>query len=207
MSTIFRGGETGGPQRPRDCLEGSPRSEGASVSPPSFAIVVLIVNCRINNGRSGFQRFEKYILLEWRSDLSEYSIGESFVGEIMKTGNKNARVRKRINHSGTWYLYLLRCQNGSLYTGITTDPARRFSEHIGKGSGGAKYCRANRPDSVVYTRVIGSKSRALRFEYRVKKLPKRKKELFVKAGREGRKIFSAIAHAIADVQGAAVRRR
>ena len=38
-----------------------------------------------------------------------------------------------------FYTYLLRCEDHSLYAGITTDPARRFAQHCGKLSGGAKY--------------------------------------------------------------------
>src|SRR5574344_579309 len=44
-----------------------------------------------------------------------------------------------------YYVYLLRCGDGSLYAGITTDPARRFAEHAGRSGRGAKYTAAHRP--------------------------------------------------------------
>ena len=44
-----------------------------------------------------------------------------------------------------FYTYLLRCEDHSLYAGITTDPARRFAQHCGKLSGGAKYTAVHRP--------------------------------------------------------------
>ena len=43
-----------------------------------------------------------------------------------------------------YYVYMLRCGDGSLYTGITTDPVRRFAEHQGQGGRGAKYTAARR---------------------------------------------------------------
>ena len=48
------------------------------------------------------------------------------------------------------YVYIVRCADGSLYTGYTTDPERRLSEHNTKGRG-AKYTRSRQPVSLVYT--------------------------------------------------------
>ena len=44
-----------------------------------------------------------------------------------------------------YYTYIIRCEDDSLYTGITTDLTRRFAEHEGKGSKGAKYTASHRP--------------------------------------------------------------
>jgi len=44
-----------------------------------------------------------------------------------------------------WCVYMLRCADGTLYTGITTDIARRVAEHNGKGGPGARYTRSRRP--------------------------------------------------------------
>ena len=77
-----------------------------------------------------------------------------------------------------WFLYLIRCKDGSLYTGITTDVKRRFEEH--KGSRGSKYLRGKAPLELVLKKKIGNKGLALKIEDRVKKLTKIKKELLVK---------------------------
>jgi putative endonuclease len=81
-----------------------------------------------------------------------------------------------------WYLYMVRCRDGKLYTGIATDIERRIVEHqAGKG---AKYLRGRAPLKLVFKRKIGSRSLALKVEQLVKKLPKSKKELIVATGGE-----------------------
>ena len=70
-----------------------------------------------------------------------------------------------------------------MYTGITTDVARRFSEHSGTGSGdmtkGAKALRGKRPLILEYSCQIGNRSEALKIEHQVKKLSKIKKEQLI----------------------------
>jgi putative endonuclease len=78
-----------------------------------------------------------------------------------------------------WHLYLIRCRDRSLYTGITTDISRRFGEHSGKGKNGAKYLRGKGPLVLEFKRKIGSKSLASRLEYRVKQLPRADKEKLI----------------------------
>lgn len=74
----------------------------------------------------------------------------------------------------TWTLYVLRCRDGSLYTGVTTDPERRLRQHnTGKG---AKYTRSRTPCVGVAQWAVGDRSRALRLEYRFKALSKSVKE-------------------------------
>jgi len=74
----------------------------------------------------------------------------------------------------TWYLYMVRCPNGALYTGITTDVQRRFCEHqAGKG---AKYLRGKSPLTLAYQQDIGSHSDALKAEHAMKKRAKAEKE-------------------------------
>ena len=75
-----------------------------------------------------------------------------------------------------WHLYLVRCNDGSLYTGITTDVARRFTEHQGNGDTGAKYLRGKKPLVLVFQRKLGNRRLALGVESKVKKLSKAKKE-------------------------------
>ena len=79
-----------------------------------------------------------------------------------------------------WHLYLIRCHNGSLYTGITTDVARRFAEHQGNSDTGAKYLRGRGPLVLVFQKNLGSRSMALGVENKVKRLSKVKKEELVK---------------------------
>jgi putative endonuclease len=79
----------------------------------------------------------------------------------------------------TWYLYLIECEDGSLYTGITTDVERRYAQHVaGKG---ARYTRMKKPVRLVGFRECGSKSEALKAEFAFKKLPRCKKELVLPA--------------------------
>jgi len=80
-----------------------------------------------------------------------------------------------------WYLYLVRCRDGSLYTGITTNVARRFAEHQGNGDAGAKYLRGRGPLVLVFQKKIGSRSLALGVESKVKKLSKARKEELISA--------------------------
>ncbi len=79
-----------------------------------------------------------------------------------------------------WYLYLIRCRDGSLYTGITTAVARRFAEHQGNGDAGAKYLRGRGPLGLVFQRKLGSRSLALGVENKVKKLSKGRKEELIR---------------------------
>ena len=80
-----------------------------------------------------------------------------------------------------WYLYLVRCRDGSLYTGITTDVARRFAEHQGNGDVGAKYLRGRKPLLLVFQKRLGSRTLALSVESKVKKLSKARKEELIRA--------------------------
>lgn len=80
-----------------------------------------------------------------------------------------------------WDLYMLRCGDGSLYTGITTDVQRRLSEHQNhdKKNKGAKALRGKQPLTLVYQLGTGNRSEALKLEYRIKQLDKSDKEKLV----------------------------
>ena len=72
-----------------------------------------------------------------------------------------------------WFVYLLRCGDGSLYCGITDDVQRRLEAHrMGKG---AKYTRGRGPLELVYTEECGTYSEALKREYAIKQLPRLEK--------------------------------
>ena len=80
-----------------------------------------------------------------------------------------------------WYLYLIRCRDGTFYTGITADVVRRLAEHQGEGNTGAKYVQSRRPLTLVMQKKLGSQGLALRVERRVKKLSKAQKEKLIGA--------------------------
>lgn len=98
--------------------------------------------------------------------------------------------------SGAWYIYMLRCRDGSLYTGVTTDVERRLDEHngvktvaAGPGSGvpeiqkialkkdnkGARYTRARRPVALVYYEEADNRALACKRESAIKKLSRSQK--------------------------------
>ena len=72
-----------------------------------------------------------------------------------------------------WYVYILRCSDGTLYTGMTDDVARRAEVH--NSCKGAKYTRGRTPVKVVYTEECESYSAALKREYAIKQLARKQK--------------------------------
>jgi putative endonuclease len=76
-------------------------------------------------------------------------------------------------NEGGWFVYLLLCSDGSLYTGITNDLERRITQHNdGKG---AKYTRSRRPVKLVYRKNCRDQSDALKQEHSIKKMSRDKK--------------------------------
>ncbi len=72
------------------------------------------------------------------------------------------------------YTYMVRCRDGSLYTGWTTDIEKRIKAHNeGKG---AKYTRSRRPVKLVYYEIFATKKEAMSREYAIKRLKKKAKE-------------------------------
>ena len=80
--------------------------------------------------------------------------------------------------ANTWKLYILRCGDGSLYTGITTDVEKRLAVH--RSGKGAKYTRGRGPLTVVYTEGCGDHSAALKRELEIKALTRDQKEMLIK---------------------------
>jgi putative endonuclease len=74
-----------------------------------------------------------------------------------------------------WYVYIVRCSDGTLYTGIAKDLEKRLEAH-NSGNKGARYTRSRRPVTLVYAQQVESQSAASGLEYRLKKLTKAKKE-------------------------------
>ena len=73
-----------------------------------------------------------------------------------------------------YHLYMLKCADDTLYTGITTDIERRLKEH-NKGKAAAKYTRVRRPVSLVYSKMYKDRSSASIAEAAMKKLTKEQK--------------------------------
>ena len=79
-----------------------------------------------------------------------------------------------------WYVYILRCADGTLYTGIAADLVKRFAVH--QHGRGAKYTRGRLPVKLVYKEPYRTKGKALRREAEIKKLRKRQKEALIGCG-------------------------
>lgn len=73
-------------------------------------------------------------------------------------------------NASNWFVYIMRCADGTLYTGITTDLVRREREH-NTGKVGARYTRNRRPVVLVYSEEAQSRSEASKREHTIKKLP------------------------------------
>lgn len=89
----------------------------------------------------------------------------------------------------TWTVYIVEGRSGPLYTGITTDVARRLEEHNGAGAGaaarrGARWCRAHRPVRLVWQHEVDSRAEASRLEARIKKLRRAEKLALIAGERE-----------------------
>ena len=75
----------------------------------------------------------------------------------------------------TWHVYIVRCADDTLYTGIAVNVQRRVAEHNSEGRAGARYTRARRPVVLVYQEQAADRSAAARREYQIKQLPRRDK--------------------------------
>ena len=80
-----------------------------------------------------------------------------------------------------WHVYMVRAADGSLYTGIAKDVARRFEEHCDGGPRAARYLRGRGPLELSYQSRLGERGLALRVEGRVKRLSKERKEDLVRS--------------------------
>lgn len=72
-----------------------------------------------------------------------------------------------------YFIYLLACSDGSIYTGITTDLERRYQEH--REGKGARYTRAHKPVRLLYSEAVGTRSAALKREAAIKRMPRAQK--------------------------------
>ncbi len=77
-----------------------------------------------------------------------------------------------------WYLYIVRCLDGSLYTGIATDVDCRLAKH--EANKGSRYLRGRGPLKLAFKRRIGEKGLALKIERKIKGLSRQEKEALIK---------------------------
>lgn len=80
-----------------------------------------------------------------------------------------------------YHLYILKCADATLYTGITVDLSRRIREH-NSSKLGAKYTRTRRPVKLVYTKKFRTRSTASRAEYQIKQLSRPEKLRLIRQG-------------------------
>lgn len=80
-----------------------------------------------------------------------------------------------------WLVYMVRCADGTLYTGITNDVLRRLAEHNTDNRSGSKYVRTRRPVTLVYTETSPNRSDASKREAQIKHLSRKHKLLLVES--------------------------
>lgn len=78
-----------------------------------------------------------------------------------------------------WYVYILKCADNSLYTGITIDVERRIDEHNYNNKLAAKYTRARRPVKLVYQEKFKTRGLATKREVEIKKLKRVEKKYLI----------------------------
>lgn len=92
-------------------------------------------------------------------------------------------MKDREKNAASWFVYIVSCSDGTLYTGITTDLERRIGEH-NAGRTGARYTRSRRPVRMVYWEAAGNRSEAARREHLIKRMSSAEKMKLVEG--EGR---------------------
>ncbi len=95
-----------------------------------------------------------------------------------------------------WFVYLIRTRDGTLYTGISTDVARRFSAHA-RGQG-AKFTRGRALQAIVFRCRVGTRSLASRVEHRIKRLAKARKEELIRSPTTRKRLLERLHLAASD---------
>ena len=96
----------------------------------------------------------------------------------MKKTEKKSAAEDKTSQQTSNYTYILRCADGSLYTGWTNDLDKRIAAH-NAGTGG-KYTRSHRPVSLVYYESYPTKEEAMKREYAIKHLSREEKEALIR---------------------------
>lgn len=90
----------------------------------------------------------------------------------MQSADYNRTHCAGVSTMTNWYVYMVQTGNGTLYTGISTDPERRLRQHSGELRGGAKALRGKGPLQLVYRQAMADRSSASKTEYQLKQLSK-----------------------------------
>ncbi len=99
----------------------------------------------------------------------------------------------KLNNVSNWSVYIIRADDDSLYTGISTDVERRFLEHGKPAAAGAKYFNGRRPVEIVFQEDGHSRSSASRREYEIKRLNRQQKKRLID-GVEGVEVLADLRH-------------
>lgn len=92
------------------------------------------------------------------------------------------KLENDTNSPTLWHIYLIRTASNALYCGITTNVERRFEEHQQGGAKAARFLRGKGPLTLAWSQAVGTRSEALKLEYRIKRLSKQAKERIVQLG-------------------------
>ena len=99
-------------------------------------------------------------------------------------------MENELKNNKEYYIYIIRCEDNSIYTGITTDLDRRMQEHLDKGKKGAKYTASHHVKNIEIAWRTIDKTRASKLEYHIKTLKKVQKEELVKNPSKLKEILS-----------------
>lgn len=88
--------------------------------------------------------------------------------------------------AGDWFVYIVQCSDGSLYTGIARDLGQRLAQHNGERPGGARFTRGRRPVRLIWSAAAADRSEASRREAGIKKLSRAQKLALARVGGRGR---------------------
>jgi putative endonuclease len=97
----------------------------------------------------------------------------------LKTKKVKPKVEVAKEPGTSWHVYIVRCGDGTLYTGVATDVLRRVQEHNVSNVLGASYTRSRRPVALVYEEPAASRSAACKREYEIKSLARDGKQALI----------------------------
>ncbi len=100
-------------------------------------------------------------------------------GSFEPCGEGDGIIEATSTPDGVWFVYLLRCADGSLYTGITTDVSRRRGQH--NAGTASRYTRGRRPTKLVYQETSASRGLALKREVAIKAMSRQQKESLIRS--------------------------
>jgi predicted GIY-YIG superfamily endonuclease len=125
----------------------------------------------------GASRLSPSVLLH---PISDFKMHPKYKRMLEGLEKKQKAAKRKTKGFEKWSLYILRCCDGSFYTGITNNLDRRFKMHqAGKAS---RYTRTRGPVEMLYSETCGDRSSALIRECEVKEWPRAKKEALIKTG-------------------------